>query len=482
MNVIEKYKQLPIQVKASFWFLICGFLTKGVSLITTPIFTRLLSSAEYGQFGVFHSWYGMISVIVSLNLCSGVYSRGLVVYEDKRKEYSSSLQGLCFTLCVIWTVIYLFGRTFWNALFSLNTIQMLAMLAMIWLNSAFQFWALSQRVDFRYQRLVIVTGAAAVMQSALGIFLVLRFEDKVTARILGMLVVELVIYLWLFLVQMFQGKTFFSRIFWKHALLFNLPLVPHYLSMTLLNSADRIMIDRLAGSDKAGIYNLAYSVSQIMIIFNTALIQTFEPWLYKKIKNRDIEEISAVATPSFVLIAGVNILLIAFAPEVISIFAPAEYHEAVWIIPPVAMSVFFMYLYTFFAIFEFYYEKTRYVMTATAAGAMLNILLNYVCIQWFGYYAAGYTTLICYMLFSALHYYYMKKICREQLDRIHPYNESYLLGIIIVFMTAGFFLLVTYGCHVVRYITVFLFIICIFVKRKQLQNLFVSIIKIKRTG
>ncbi len=62
-------------------------------------------------------------------------------------------------------------------------------------------------------------------------------------------------------------------------------------------------------------------------------------------------------------------------------------------------SVFFMFLYPLFANIEFYYEKTKFVMVASCSGALLNILLNYIFIGLYGYYAAGYTTLICYMVF-----------------------------------------------------------------------------------
>ena len=62
----SKYNLMPIQVKASFWFLICSFLQKGISVITTPIFTRLLTTSEYGQLNVFNSWLGIITIIVFL--------------------------------------------------------------------------------------------------------------------------------------------------------------------------------------------------------------------------------------------------------------------------------------------------------------------------------------------------------------------------------------------------------------------------------
>ena len=83
-KLLVKYRSIPVQVKASLWFLICAFLQKGISFITTPIFTRLLSTSEYGQYNVFNSWMNIIIVIVTLNLFSGVYTRGLVKFEKDR--------------------------------------------------------------------------------------------------------------------------------------------------------------------------------------------------------------------------------------------------------------------------------------------------------------------------------------------------------------------------------------------------------------
>ena len=79
----SKYNLMPIQVKASFWFLICSFLQKGISVITTPIFTRLLTTSEYGQFDVFNSWLGIITIIVSMNLYAEVYTQGMIKFNEE---------------------------------------------------------------------------------------------------------------------------------------------------------------------------------------------------------------------------------------------------------------------------------------------------------------------------------------------------------------------------------------------------------------
>ena len=85
--LLNKYKDLPVQMKASLWFLLCAFLQKGVSFFTTPIFTRLLTTEEYGQYSVFNSWYSIVAVFVSLNLSYGVYAQGLVKFEDERNQF-----------------------------------------------------------------------------------------------------------------------------------------------------------------------------------------------------------------------------------------------------------------------------------------------------------------------------------------------------------------------------------------------------------
>ena len=76
----NKYKSLPIQAKASCYFLICSFFQRGISTVTTPVFTRLLSTEEYGQYNVFNSWMNIITVFVTLNLSYGVYAQGLIIF------------------------------------------------------------------------------------------------------------------------------------------------------------------------------------------------------------------------------------------------------------------------------------------------------------------------------------------------------------------------------------------------------------------
>ena len=66
-------------------------------------------------------------IVVSLNLWSGVYTQGMVKYENEKKQYSSSLQGLTITLVLLWSIIYVLLHNWVNKLFSLTTVQMVCM-------------------------------------------------------------------------------------------------------------------------------------------------------------------------------------------------------------------------------------------------------------------------------------------------------------------------------------------------------------------
>lgn len=469
-KLISRYKSLSIQLKATAWFLVCSVLQRGISVITTPIFTRLLSTCEYGQYSVFNSWLSIIQIIVTLQLTSGVYTMGIVKFKEEEKVFTSSLQGLNLILCLIWTGIYLAFHNFWNKMFSLTTVQMLAMFLIIWASSAFTFWMTTQRNQFRYHKLVAVTLIVSIAQPLVGIFFVQHSEDKVTARILGMALVEVIAYSGFFFSQMKRGKKFISLKFWKYAISFNLPLLPHYLSSSILGSSDRIMIQNMVGVSEAGIYSLAYSISQIMQLVNDSLNKTMSPWIYQKIREKDYTAMPKVVYPSLVLIAAANLALIAIAPEVVTIFAPPEYKDAIYVIPPVAMSLFATYLYLCFAPFEFYFEKRIWTTIGTLTSAIANIILNYIFIPICGYQAAGYTTLVCYLINAIMHYFFMKKVCKVYMDDIRPYNSKILVLIAVIFMGIGFLYIPLYSNMRIRYgfTAVLLVILCI--NRKKLMS------------
>ena len=113
-------------------------------------------------------------------------------------------------------------------------------------------------------------------------------------------------------------------------------------------------------------------------------------------------------------------------------------------------------------------------------GALLNIGLNYICIKKFGYISAGYTTLFSYMLFAVLHYFFMRKICNEYLNDLHPYNLKIIVAISVGSLVFGFGIMATYSNAVVRYGLIAGVIVLLFCIRKKLFKLIKMFLNVKK--
>ncbi|MCD8311572.1 MAG: oligosaccharide flippase family protein, partial [Firmicutes bacterium] len=374
-RIASTYRNMPLPAKAGLWFTICGFIQKGISFITTPIFTRLLTTSQYGITSVYYSWYSLLSILCTLNLFYGGFNNGMIDYEERRDQYVSAIQGLITAITATWVLIYLLGRTFWNDILDMSTPLVIIMLLEILAHSALSLWSARERYEFRYRNLVIITIANAFFSSFIAALAVWFCDSEygAEARIVTHALVGVLICGNIYIYNIRKGKKFFDKKIWKGAFLFNLPLLPHYLSTMVLNQADRIMINRMVGSSEAGIYSVAYSVSMVLNIAVSALNNSFTPWLYGKLKKKDYSDVASVTNLMFIGLALILAMLMAFAPECILIFAGDKYTDAVQIIPAVASSLYFIFMYQIFANVEFYWRKKNFIAYASVFGAVLNI-------------------------------------------------------------------------------------------------------------
>lgn len=104
-ELINKYKSMSKPAKASLWFVISNVMLKGISFITLPIFSRLLTTSEYGIVSVYQSWVSTISIITTLTVWGGGFNVGMVKYEERQKQLISAFQGLATTLTIICLVL-----------------------------------------------------------------------------------------------------------------------------------------------------------------------------------------------------------------------------------------------------------------------------------------------------------------------------------------------------------------------------------------
>lgn len=472
-KLISKYNGMSQQVKASIWYTFSNVLVKSVALLTTPVFARLMSKEEYGTFTVFQSWFNIIFIFSTLNMFMSGYTKGLLLYKGKEKEFTSSLLGLSTVITFILLGVYCVNMSFWSGVLELQPHLVIALFMELLLMPAYDLWAARKRFDYEYTQFVAVSVVMSISGLLIGVFAVIISKHNVEARVYADVFSKCVISLVLFILIFTGGKSFFNKEFWKYTLRFNLPLIPHYLSNYVLNQSDRLMIAKMVGKEEAATYSIAYTISTMMNLVVTAINNAVTPYLYKSINSNDTKDIKKITRPIFLLIAVLCVLTMILAPEIIYVFAGKAYMEAIYVIPPISLSVYCVFVYAMYSSIEYYHQKTMLISIATSASALVNLLLNYVFIKMFGYMAAGYTTLVCYAALAVLHYLFYKRVLKECMDNSPSlYDDRLILIIGTALVGIMIILLFVYQWIIIRYgILLIIAIICFFNRKKIINSL-----------
>lgn len=472
-----KYTNMSIQAKAAIWFAICNIFQKGISFITVPLFTRLLTPEQYGTYSLYLSWLQILTIITSLYLYQGVFNNGMTKFAKDRDAYISSMQGLTLTITIIVFVFYMITHKLWNELLGLTPIFMVMMFIEMSVTPALNFWSGKQRFEFRYKRLVAVTLAKSISNPILGLIMVLLAQQKDVARVVSVVITEVIFCGFIMVYQFIRGKKFIDLNYWKYALGLAVPLLPHYLSGMILNQGDRVMIDHMVGKSEVAFYSVAYNIGLLVQIFTHAINNSFIPWMYLKIKENDYLSIRRIVNILLLIIAIIGICLMMCSPELVFILGSEKYASAVYVISPVAASVFFIFLYNVLAIPQFYFERTKFLAISSFTSAILNIVLNYIFIKMFGFIAAGYTTLACYVFYSFGHYIVSKHVLKEYLHEVELYDKYFILALSI------FIIIIGVGCNFIfkfwyiRYGLLVLILIATYIKRSEIINMIKGIRK-----
>ncbi len=467
----QQYENLSIQSRATICYTLCNILQRGISLITIPAYTRILSQEQYGEYSVFLSWIEIFEIIATFRIAYGGYVVGLTKYEEDRDTYSSSMQCLSIVITSFFLILYLCCSSWINRFTDMGTVMTLMIFALLYAMPAIQFWTARRRVEYRYLSVLFITIISSFFMLVLGLIAAVFSKDKATAVVGARVIVQGGIGLFLIYVNCKKQFKFYHKEYWNRAMKFNVPLLPYYLSTVLLHNSDRIIIKSLVGKAEAATYSVAYSASMALQLFGSSINQALQPWLFKKLKDKSYDGIGKVINLSLLIIALINLMLIAFAPEAVRILAPPEFQEAIWIIPPLASSVVVMFFYQHFINVEFFFEESRITSVASIGAAGLNILLNYWLIPIFGYLAAGFTTLISYMVFGVVHYIFMRIVCKKNDCPTDLFDIKTMLLILFGFATATVILAVGYKFIWIRILAIAIGAFCVYIKRRQLFSI-----------
>lgn len=441
--------------KIGIIYTISNIVVRGMVFLSTPIFTRLLTQAEYGDFSNISSWANIISIIVTMQLYVSIV-RAKYDYGSEIDKYLSSILVLGNLITLIWWCIVEYNLSFFESFLDMDRTFIRIIFIYALFSPAMQILTYTNRIYSRYKLVICLTWITLLLSTGGSVILVLLMSNHLLGRILGnyITIVFVDIALWLYI--LLKGHCISPR-YWKYALIFSIPLIPHELAGLLLASSDRIIVKRLCGSEDAALYSLAYTISTIASVLLSSLNQAWQPWMYDKLeegKTNDIYKFSIPYTFTFA-IGCIGIMLM--GPEIIMILGGETYAAAKYVIPPVCFSIMLQFIYTLYANIEFYEKKTGWISLATLIASIVNIALNFILIPIFGYIAAAYTTVIGFALMVAFHYFVVK----FKTEYIGIYSFKKLLAITAIDMVAMIISLILYQNNVIRYIAISIFTLAI---------------------
>lgn len=466
--LLRKIKNLPAGVKASVAFFFANVITSGIAYIVTPIYTRLLSAEEYGKTSVFLTWVQIFGIIAMFCLNYGVFNNGMLDYKDKRDDFSFSMLILSNIITIIFSIIILALYPLIKEFIDMDISLIILMCMLFLFQPAYNFWLAKQRYELKYKSTVLWVVVCALASPLIAVVSILLFDsNRLYARIFGAELTLIFIYILFYFYLGYKNKFKINIFYWKAAVLFNLPLIPHYLSTYLLGNSNKLMISHLVGDTAAAYYSVAHSVSIVATIVWNAANSSLIPFTYENCQKKNYKAISAVTMPILTAFAAICVMVIMMAPEVIAVMATADYREAIYVIPPLVGGVFFQIHYFIYANVVYYFKKPKYVMFASITTVVVNLVLNYFLITAFGYIAAGYTTLICYLLQAAIDYLAMKKVAKTDV-----YDMKYIgilsLAVVIIALLSN----LLYGSIIIRYAIIAVLCVICFIFRKKIIEMF----------
>lgn len=412
----KRIKQNKI-VKAGLGYTIGNYFLKGLSFFTIPLFTRLLTTQDYGKYNTFLSYENILFVLLGFAIHSSYknarYKFG-VDQEDKNNYYSYSSASILLIIVSAsgWLLcVNVFCKQL-SAWLQMDVLCLNFLVCYAFGNAVITCFNSDAGIEYKYQDFLKISGANAILNIILSIVLiVVEFPDeKYVGRIAGSTIA-------ITLVAIYVVRKFFQRSkpknnvnFWKWGLKYSIPIIPHGLSQIVLGQFDRIMIMNMVSGSMAGIYSFAYNIYAIVQVTANSLDSVWGPWFYEKRKNEDLDSIKRYSSYYAFFMFLFSSLIIFLSPEIVKFLARKDYWEAVYSVIPIIAGGYFAFLYTIPSNVEYYHGKTKYIAIGTMLAAVINIILNYIFINKCGYIAAAYTTLVTYFLYFVFHYILARKI------------------------------------------------------------------------
>lgn len=347
-------------IKAGTWYTVSNFLIKGISFITLPIFARLLTKDELGQFSNITAWFNILAIITTFELYSSV-SIARFDFKNELKKYISSNLVLGTAITSVFYIFCLIFHTVVEQILMIDFFTLNIMFIYLLVYPSIQMLQIEKQITHKYKTVVTISFLSSFLSTITSIILILIFKNHLYGRIVGhfipLILISLLVYVWII-----KDGVKITKRYSKYAIKVSLPLIVHLLAGYLLSSSDKIMITKMVSSEANALYSVAYNVSLLVSLLWTSLNNAWSPWAYKQMDEKRYDKLKKYSKPYFLGFLVVVYVAMLITPELLLFMGGRGYMEAKYVMPPVMVGYVFQFVYSLYVNIEFYHKKQKNIV------------------------------------------------------------------------------------------------------------------------
>ena len=450
-------------IVAGIWYTVGNMLIKATPFFTLPIFTYLLTPADFGIYNIYLSYEGILSLLISLGM-SGTIKTAKFDFNTNFERYISSVIHLFLVICV---VLLLIGNLVWEYIKIsdwFNTWVLNLIILQSTSNAIYAVMGSKFVIQGDYIRNLSAVFGMTTLNVILSLYLCYFSMDNVPylARITGTALGTIIVACCLVIYQNKQAKISNDKCANRYALKLGIPLLPHILSITLFSQCDKIMIQTLIGNTEAGIYSLAVTVSMVLAVSFSSIDNAWTPRYFELLNKQEYKTIISRNNILITFFAYIVCMFLLVGADIVLILADEAYWESIYALIPLSVSTFFSFMYIFPISIEYYMKKTGFISVVTIICLSINICLNYIMIRQMGYIAAAYVSCVSKLILFTLHYYIARKLLAKNI-----FSLRYVIGSSCCVCTVGVIAFATERLHILRYTIIIILTILMFIYLKN---------------
>jgi O-antigen/teichoic acid export membrane protein len=412
-----------------------SIVSKLIAVALLPLYTRYLTTTDYGAAEVMFAAVVSASIVVRLGTIEALLRFYYKDDEDPAAVVKSAFAGLFWFATVGALLALPFATPIAEALLNPKTaaeVGQMADLARIsigglWVLTMFEFLLTLFRLEERARAYFVTTMLSVLAAIGLTVVLVVGKGEGARGLLLGSYASGAAFVLALTWVHRRRLSLRFELQLLRRLLRFGLPTMPAELSLYLLNFVDRVIIVRSAGVAEAGLYSLAVKFAQGVNVLVRGFQLAWPPLAYSIRDDGEARRTYAKVVTLFTagcafVVAGMWLL----SRWIVRALAAPEFFASYKAIGLLATGVTLYALYMVLVVILGRTGRTEFNFPATGAALAANIALNLALVPPLGIVGAGIALVASYLVVLGLMYAFTQRLFPV------PYEWSRLLRVVLV--------------------------------------------------